>query len=163
MGSVHSEFKSFEIKIKMKTLFLLCLISLSLLKVDAHELICKACGKSEDGTFTGKCASADDTVGEMTCTEGPEYGTSCMAAILYPSDSSDPVYFKKCYPTPFHAKGCLTVDEEDGTGTLCYCDQNDCNTSFDPKDYPGYNGSGNLFISSPIILVISTVLYHINS
>ena len=30
--SVHSEFKSFEIKIKMKTLFLLCLISLSLLK-----------------------------------------------------------------------------------------------------------------------------------
>ena len=50
--------------------------------VDAHELICKACGKSEDGTFTGKCASADDTVGEMTCTEGPEMGTSCMAGKL---------------------------------------------------------------------------------
>ena len=92
----------------------------------------------------------------MTCTEGPEYGTSCMAAILCkfkfhiwhiflaqfaqyleciflaffsticimswiyfnfldPSEKSgspDPVYFKKCYPTPFHAKGCLTVDEE---------------------------------------------------
>ena len=30
-----------------------------------------------------------------------------------PAESSDPVYFKKCYPTPFHAKGCLTVDEEE--------------------------------------------------
>merc|ERR1711894_200395 len=161
MGSVHSEFKSFEIKMKIFVIFF-GLISLSLLKVDAHELICKACG-NVNGTFTGKCTSADDAGGEMTCTEGPEMGTSCMAGKLYPSDSSDPVYFKKCYPTPFHAKGCLTVDEEDGKGTLCFCDQNDCNTSFDTKDYPGYNSSGNLFISSPIFLVISTVLYHINS
>merc|ERR1711936_675775 len=163
MGSVHSQFKSFVI-IKMKIfLIFFGLISLSLLKVDAHELICKACGK-ENGTFTGKCKNADDAGDEMTCTEGPEYGTSCMAAILYPSEKSgspDPVYFKKCYPTPFHAKGCLTVDEEDGKGTLCYCDTNDCNISFDPKDYPGYNcteppapkttpSAGNLFISSPI-------------
>merc|ERR1711976_772021 len=140
---------------KMKVLAILAIFTLTILKVESHGLTCMTCGKETvEGkvTYTGVCKDENDAGESVEC-DATETSYSCMSAMIEMPDRHGGMhYFKKCYETPFHANGCLVVDEEDGsTGGICFCDTPDCNTN--------YGNSGSFVKSSPIILAITSLLY----
>ena len=62
-----------------------------------------------------------------------------MTAITLQNGTSETIYIKNCGRTEdYHATGCLNVDNADDlisfTGSLCYCETDNCNVNFDPNE-----------------------------
>ena len=71
--------------------------------------------------------------------------------------SGDVEYVKNCGNTgEYHASGCIQIDDEEigVKGTVCFCETENCNTSFE------ING-GDYVKLSILILVVSTILVSI--
>merc|ERR1711935_669632 len=90
---------------------------------------------------------------ETTCAEQFQ---SCMTVIMTATNvdnqtDTETDYIKNCgFTAEYHASGCLQVNSTLGefgiSGSMCYCETDSCNTSFDDNS------------SSQINLQISTML-----
>lgn len=62
-----------------------------------------------------------------------------FTAITLQNGTLETIFLKNCGKTlDYHATGCLNIDNADDgisfTGSLCYCETDNCNVNFDPNE-----------------------------